>query len=117
GTHMLAEPLVFTAEDSGSKECPVTYAAAPGAKPVLSGGKVLKGWKETPVDGKPLWSLAVPEAKAGTWNFRQLWVNGQPRPRARHPNSGFLKIAGLPGVTKDTPWNKGQDRFQFQPGD
>jgi hypothetical protein len=37
--------------------------------------------------------------------------------RARHPNQGFAKIAALPDAKKDTPWNQGQNRFRFQPGD
>jgi hypothetical protein len=117
GTFPLAEPLVLTAEDSGTKEHPVTWSAAPGERPVLSGGRRLTGWKPTAVQGKPLWTTSVPEVKAGRWRFHQLWVNGQRRVRARHPNKGFLRIAALPEVKKDTPWNKGQDRFRFAPGD
>jgi hypothetical protein len=117
GTYCLAAPLSFTAEDSGTADCPITFAAAPGETPTLSGGRRLTGWKKTPTAGKPLWSVDLPEVRAGKWYFRQLWVNGQRRPRARHPNDGFLRIAALPDAGKDTPWNQGQKRFQFAPGD
>src|SRR4051812_23133298 len=38
GVYYLPDTLVFTAGDSGTKENPVTYAAAPGEPVVLSGG-------------------------------------------------------------------------------
>src|SRR5437870_1083112 len=47
GTYFLAEPLVFEPEDSGTSDAPITYAAYPGEKPILSGGLVIKGWKPT----------------------------------------------------------------------
>ena len=45
GTYVLSEPLRFVPEDSGTKEHPVIYAAYPGEKPVLSGGRAIAGWK------------------------------------------------------------------------
>jgi hypothetical protein len=39
GTYAMAEPLVFGPEDSG-----VTWEAAPGAKPVFTGGREITGW-------------------------------------------------------------------------
>ncbi len=117
GTYSLAEPLLFAPEDSGSAASPVTWAAAPGAKPVLSGGRRIGGWKQVMVQGKALWGADIPEVKAGKWAFHQLWVNGERRTRARHPNQGFLRIAGLPDVKKETPYNQGQKRFRFAAGD
>ena len=117
GTYRLSTPLVLTSEDSGTADFPVTFAAADGAKPVLSGGRRITGWKEVTVAGKRLWAAQLPEVRAGHWYFHQLWVNGRRRPRARHPHDGFLQIAALPDVKPSTPWNQGQDRFQFGPGD
>src|SRR5262245_55763489 len=45
GTHRLTEPLLLTAEDSGTAACPVTWRAFPGETPVLSGGRRVTGWK------------------------------------------------------------------------
>ncbi|RMF99385.1 MAG: hypothetical protein D6741_08625, partial [Planctomycetota bacterium] len=42
GTYFLDNTLVFTPADSGTREAPVTFAAKPGAKPVVSGGRLLK---------------------------------------------------------------------------
>lgn len=120
GTYRLDRPLVFTPEDSGSPKAPITYRAADGEKPVFSGGQAVSGWKETTVAGRTLWVAELPEVRDGKAYHRQLWVNGERRTRARHPNQGFLHIAALPPTTKKTERDKryeGQDRFEFKPGD
>ena len=38
GRYAIQETVTFTPDDSGTENCPITYAAAPGARPVLSGG-------------------------------------------------------------------------------
>ncbi len=38
GVYELAEPLVFTSDDSGTERNPVTWTAYPGEKPVVSAG-------------------------------------------------------------------------------
>ena len=46
GAYYLDDTLVFEQQDSGTKECPVTYMAYPGEKPVISGGRKITGpWK------------------------------------------------------------------------
>jgi hypothetical protein len=117
GTYCLRRPLVLTPDDSGSPGNPVTYAAFENERPVFSGGRPVEGWREVTVAGNQLWAAVLPDVRAGKWAFHQLWVNGQRRPRARHPREGFLRVAGLPGVKPEAPWNKGQDQFQFAPGD
>jgi hypothetical protein len=39
--------------------------------------------------------------KAGTWRFRQLFVDGGRRPRTRLPKGGEYRIESLPGYTGD----------------
>jgi hypothetical protein len=116
GVHRLDAPLVFTPEDSGTEQCPVTYAAWPGAKekPVLSGGRAIANW--TKGDG-PLWIADIPQVKAGTWYFRQLFVNGRRATRARTPNEGFLRVESLVDPKPGAQWNEGVDRFRFFAGD
>src|SRR5436190_2241418 len=47
GVHRLAEPMIFTPEDSGaSLEKPFAIAAFGSEKPVLSGGASLGRWKQ-----------------------------------------------------------------------
>ncbi|MEU2250255.1 right-handed parallel beta-helix repeat-containing protein [Streptomyces sp. NPDC019224] len=71
GTYRLDAPLKLGAADSGT-----TWAAAPGAHPVLSGGRDLTGWREN-ADGT--WTAAVPEGLTP----RQLFVDGRRATRAR----------------------------------
>ncbi|MET8468423.1 right-handed parallel beta-helix repeat-containing protein [Streptomyces sp. NPDC006422] len=71
GTYALSRPLHLGAEDSG-----VTWAAAPGARPVLSGGRALTGWT-TNDDGT--WTARAPEGVTP----RQLFIDGARATRAR----------------------------------
>lgn len=110
GTYFLDQPIVLEPEDSG-----LTIAALPKSQPVLSGGKLITGWKETEREGKKLWAADVPEVRGGGWFFRELWVNGRRAVRARYPKQGYLKIANLVDARPD--WTKGQTRFRYAPGD
>ncbi len=94
GTHLLTEPVVIRPEDSGfSDKQPLTIAAWRNEKPVLGGGRRITGW--APVSGNPnLWSADVAGAREGKWYFRQLFVNGRRKQRARSPNNGFFQIDG-----------------------
>lgn len=76
GTYELSEPLTLGAADSGRDGHTVTWTAAPGARPVLSGGKALTGWAKG-ADGT--WTADVP---AGV-TPRQLFVNEKRAVRAR----------------------------------
>jgi len=84
GTYRLAQTLCFRPEDSGSEKCPITYEAAPGAKALISGGRVITGWEKSSRVGQ--WRAQVPDVKVGKWHFRQLFVDGRRYVRARSPN-------------------------------
>jgi parallel beta-helix repeat protein len=113
GMYTLSAPLVFLPEDSGTANCPITYASYPGEKVVLSGGRAITGWKKAAGtdDNRPeLWTAEVSGVQTGEWYFHQLFVDGQRRQRARSPNTGFYHadgefLAGNPS------------RFKFHPGD
>lgn len=81
GIYYLAETLVLTPEDSNT-----VWEAAPGARPVLSGGRIISGWKKG--------SGSVWTARAGGGHFRQLFISGRRAQRARTPNFGFYRIDG-----------------------
>ena len=83
GRYELAGPLVFGPEDSGTEQHSVTYAAAPGETVVVSGGRRITGWKG---HKDKIWRVTLPGVEAGTWRFRNLWVNGRRATRARFPN-------------------------------
>ncbi len=117
GTYSLASALTFFPEDGGSSACPVIYRAYKKEHPIISGGKVVTGWKESKRNGRRVWSTVLPEVKSGQLFFHQLWVDGERRIRARHPNSAYLKVLAVPGVTEKTMWTDGSTSFQYSPGD
>ncbi len=98
GTYRTSEPIIFTAEDSGQPQAPITYAAWPDERAVISGGKVLSGWQKG--EG-PLWTTTIPEVKQGDWYFRELWVNDRRATPARLPNEGYFRSAGPGQPYKD----------------
>lgn len=80
GTYYLPETLVFTDADSGSREAPVVYRAAPGGKAVLSGGSRLNlAWSPFK---DPILRAKTPAGLA----IDQVFVDGQRQPMARYPN-------------------------------
>ena len=112
GIHFLDAPLIFLPQDSGSAAAPIVYEAYRDEKPVLSGGRRLTGWEVK--EGK--WQVTLPEVQARQWDFVQLFVADERRPRPRLPRKGWFHIeAELPRTT-DTP-GKGDNRFQFRAGD
>ncbi len=86
GTYTLNEPFILTPQDSGTKDCPITYETAAGAKPVFSGGRVIKGFKR---GQNGIWQTHIPEVASGKWYFEQLFVNGHRAVRARTPNKFY----------------------------
>ena len=77
GRYELATTLVFDSRDSGTAEHGVTYAAFPGEWPVISGGRVITGWR---LHRDGIWKAST------SLEFRQLYVNGKRAVRARTPN-------------------------------
>lgn len=114
GVYRLTEPLVFEPKDSGTAEAPITYQAAPGERAILSGGRTITGWRK--LDGR-LWVAELPDVKAGQWRFRQLFVSGESRPRARTPNQGFFRVTSFPDGGHKVPYHTPSRRFGFKPGD
>ena len=104
GRYTLDKPFVLTPADSGTPTCPITYEAAPGARPVFSGGKRITGFQEE-ADG--LWAANVPEVKAGHWYFEQLFVDGRRAVRARTPNKWYHYT----GETSEVPVEGQQGQF------
>ncbi|OON80048.1 right-handed parallel beta-helix repeat-containing protein [Streptomyces tsukubensis] len=76
GTYTRKTPLELGVADSGSQGHTVTWTAAPGAHPVLSGARTISGWRTAP-DGA--WTAEVPDGVTP----RQLFVDGRRATRAR----------------------------------
>ncbi|MBI5386758.1 MAG: right-handed parallel beta-helix repeat-containing protein [Verrucomicrobia bacterium] len=115
GMYRMEAPFVLESQDSGTADAPVVYAAFENERPVFSGGRVLTDFQRR----GNLWEASLPEVKAGRWHFRQLFVNGQRRTRARSPNDGYHRIAALLPGPKDARSGKAvaRDKFGFAPGD
>ena len=96
GTYTLAEPFVLAPQDSGTKDCPITYQAAEGAKPLFSGGRIITDFQPGK-DG--IWQARIPQVAEGKWYFEQLFVNGQRAIRARTPNKWYHYM----GETSEVP--------------
>ena len=103
GRYFLREPIRLGAEHSG-----ITIEAK-GARPVVSGGRVIRGWKRDS-ENPAIWRAEVPEAKDGKWIFRQLFVNGERKTRARTPNEGFFRVQGASPQDKPV-------KLKYKPGD
>ncbi|NUP99151.1 MAG: right-handed parallel beta-helix repeat-containing protein [Armatimonadetes bacterium] len=100
GVYPVNSPLEFGPDDSA----PVTFAAWRDEQPILDGGRRLTGWRVEPVNGREAWVVDLPELVLdGSGAFRQLFVNGQRRPRAGLPKEGFYWIESAP----DTPLTAG----------
>jgi Right handed beta helix region len=113
GVYLLDDALVFTPEDSGSPDAPVTYESAPGQKVTLSGGWRITGWKrDTSHPGKgDLWMADLPQVREGKWLFHDLYVNGARRQLARSPNTGFFNVDGQISL------GQGPSTFRYHEGD
>jgi hypothetical protein len=99
GVYPLTLAMTLDERDSG-----VSWEAAPGARPVFTGGKAITGWTEA---GEGVWKTKLPDP---AWRFDQLWVDGRRATRARTPNRGFFHLAdpvaggeGLPGPYEGFP--------------
>lgn len=106
GYYSLEKPLVFHPEDGGERvetnlptgafeyhklrDHYVTYAAYPGEKPVISGGKKISNWKQKGA----VWVTTVNDHKVET-----LLTNGKLQTLARTPNTGYFTP---PSVSKNT---------------
>jgi lysophospholipase L1-like esterase len=112
GRHELADTLVLLPEDSGTERSPTIIRAAAGTRPVVSGGRVLSGWRESLVDGRPRWTVDLPDVKADGWRFSQLFVNDQRRFRPVLPTAGWHAVAAKIEPSSATA-GKGHDRFAF----
>jgi len=114
GKYHLDATLVLGPEDSGTRECPVTWEAYPGETPVLSGGRVVTGWRA--YKGQIL-CAEVPAARGGWLRTRQLFCNGTRMSCARWPKldpaepltSGWAFMEGAAGEHPATT-------FRYAPG-
>ena len=113
GTYRLDRTLVLSAEDSGTKECPVTYRALPGETVVLTGGRPVRAWRKH--DGA-VYVAALGEQGFDDFRFRELFFRGERQILARYPNldpahpvtGGLLYVDDTAAVNRNS--------FQYREG-
>ncbi len=88
GRYEISGPLVLLPGDGGTVQAPVRYEAAAGARPVFSGGRLIKGF--VPFENG-IWRAPVEDVAAGKWYFEQLFVNGRRAVRARTPDKFWFR--------------------------
>ncbi|WP_223199455.1 ricin-type beta-trefoil lectin domain protein [Solihabitans fulvus] len=82
GTYRLSAPLTFASADSGQGGHTVTWQAAAGQTPILSGGSQVTGWTVQD-SAQNIWVAPVPTGA----DSRQVFVDGALAPRASIPLS------------------------------
>lgn len=110
GDYYLSNTLLFNYHDSGSKDFPITYKGMPNEKPVISGGKLISNWKK---ENGNIWTIQI---ESGL-NFRQLFINGDRRYRARIPNKGLYVIEENPDSDPKAKYNTPANKFKYAEGD
>jgi hypothetical protein len=122
GRYAVRQTFALSADDSGSPSAPIVYRAAPGQKPVFSGGVTLGGFQA--VDDPRIRARLPQESRdkvcqvdlrrygirefqplvlggyASGQGFRtlpvmELYFNGQPLTMARWPNQGWAEVADI----------------------
>ncbi len=115
GRYELHQPLIFSHQES----YPLLFKAYGKEKPIISGGKIIKGWEEFNLKGKRAWRVFIPEVKDGEWEFRSLFVNGKRALKPRVPQKGFLTMQNVPDLKQvNGGWDKGgQKTFIYYKND
>jgi hypothetical protein len=91
GRYPQTQPVVFTPQDSGTAARPISYEAAPGARPVFEAGLRIRGFRR---GANGVWTTTVPQVKTGALYFEQLYVDGRRATRARLPKKFYSYMRG-----------------------
>ena len=95
GIYFLDDTMVFNEADGRSDMNYITYRAASGANPIISGGYLVTGvWEQVP--GKSYYKTTIPSGVGteGLEYTRNLYVNGE---RATRASSGNVRVRGTFG--------------------
>jgi Right handed beta helix region len=92
GTYFNNKPLEITPEFLPIKGGKVTFKAAKDAHPVISGGYLIKDWKQQ-ADGTYI--ADIPKNIINDIPPRGLFINGERKTRARYPNDDYLTATNI----------------------
>lgn len=100
GFYPLSETLVFDENDSGTKDGKVIYRAAPGAAPIISGGKLFDGKWEIAgeIDWLPEGLTAYKAPLTRDAKLRAIYVNGERASMTRR-SATPLRAVGFYSIT------------------
>ena len=103
GRYELDQTLDFTPEDGGKNGETIVYKNYGNEEVVLSGGVEVTGWtlQEKRAEGD-LWKAAAPSVVP---SVRQLFANNQRLPRARFPDTGFLRVVSMDSASLPKRFN------------
>ena len=98
------ETLVFDKNDSGNENCTIRYEAAPGAKPVISGGKMLD---------KGVWTEATGLTQTGGLTAYKTTLNRTEKLRAIYVNDKRANMTLSPTITSANRTTTGTPTVSF----
>ncbi len=93
GTQYIGAPIQINEQHEGS----ITFKALNDEPVIISGGKRIENLEETVINGHKAVKAYITSVHVGSWNFKELYVNKEPRPRPTYPANGHLRIADVPG--------------------
>lgn len=120
GIYQLDKPFVLTSEESGTENHPVVVKALGKAKPIFTGSRELKDWRELKDQARLIMLPAEAKGKVFVTELKKLGIsdfgdaiepgnrpelfcNGQLQTLARWPNSGFTQAGKVKGATELPP--------------
>ncbi len=104
GFYPLDETLVFDKNDSGSATCTIRYEAAPGAKPVISGGEMLE---------KGVWTEATDLTQTGGLKAYKTTLNRSEKLRAIYVNDKRANMTLSPQIASTNRTTTGTPTVSF----
>jgi chitodextrinase len=104
GFYPLDETLAFDSNDSGSASCTIQYVAAPGAKPVISGGTMLD---------KGVWTEATGLTQSGGLTVYKTTLQRDEKLRAIYVNDKRANMTLSPTITSGNRTVNGTPTVSF----
>ena len=117
GTYWLVRSIVLTPSDSGTADFPITFMAFANEQPILSAGRPVRQWGKATLNGHEVWAANIPQFRGAEDAFGEMWMNGKRRQMARWPHKGYFEAGDVPGLTKDTKLQDGQNSFHYKGDD
>jgi len=79
----------------------VTVEPIGNSEVIFSGGRIIRGFKETSYNGVRCFGAYIPEVRSGEWNFTDLYVDGLRADFTRYPEVGGFRKIGVENESTD----------------